>query len=83
MKSGTEQTELDAAHSDRVYSPMPEHQSNQQQRQRPEPAPWHKGIGGGSPIAPKATKPETKSILDKLRRVRPEQARRYVQRQGE
>jgi len=62
---------------------MPEHQPNQGQRQ-PEPAPWNKdSSGGGSPVAPKISRPDTKTILDKLRRVRPDQTKRYVQRQGE
>jgi hypothetical protein len=64
---------------------MPEHQPNQQQRQRePDPTvPWHKGIGGGDPVSPKIEKPDTKSILDKLRRVAPNQAKKYYQWSGE
>ncbi len=57
--------------------------NDQQQRQEPA-TPWHKGgSGGGNPITPKVTKPDTKSILDKLKRVTPNQAKRYIQRQGE
>jgi hypothetical protein len=60
---------------------MPEQQQSQRS---PEPAPWHKdGSGGGDPISPKIEKPDTRSILEKMKRVAPNQAKRYVQRQGE
>lgn len=49
----------------------------------PAPAP---GGGGGSddgPSAPKAEKPNTDDLLKRMRRVDPEQAKRYRQRTGE
>jgi hypothetical protein len=63
---------------------MPEHQPDQQQRKRsPEPAPWQRKGDSGDPVAPKIEKPDTKSILEKMKRVTPNQAKRYRQRAGE
>ena len=48
------------------------------------PAPWERKDGGGDgPKSPDVKKPETKSILERMRRVDPDQARRYRQRTGQ
>ena len=44
----------------------------------PEP-----GGGGGGPAAPKVQKPDTEELLKRMRRVDPDQARRYRQRTGQ
>ena len=54
---------------DRIQKPYP-----------PMPAP---GGGGGGPAAPKVEKPNTEELLKRMRRVNPDQARRYRQRTGE
>lgn len=46
----------------------------------PSPAP---GGGGGGPKAPDVQKPNTDELLKRMRKVDPEQARRYRQRTGE
>jgi hypothetical protein len=53
--------------------------------QRPTgPAPWERKEGDGDgPKTPDVKKPDTKSILERMRRVDPDQARRYRQRTGE
>ncbi len=53
--------------------------------QRPTgPAPWEKKeVDEGGPRRPDATTPDTKELLKKMRRVDPNQARRYRQRTGE
>ena len=53
--------------------------------QRPTgPAPWERKEGGGDgPKSPDVKKPDTKSILERMRRVDPDQARRYRQRTGQ
>ena len=46
----------------------------------PTPAP---GGGGAGPSAPKIEKPGTDELLKRMRRVDPDQARRYRQRTGQ
>ena len=49
-----------------------------------EPAPWgpKKGDGGG-PRSPDVSRPDTKDLLKKMRKVDPNQSKRYRQRTGE
>ena len=48
------------------------------------PAPWERKDGGGDgPKSPDVKKPDTKGILERMRRVDPDQARRYRQRTGQ
>jgi hypothetical protein len=52
--------------------------------QKPRPAPPAPGGGGGEgPKAPKVEKPNTDDLLKRMRKVDPDQARRYRQRTGE
>jgi hypothetical protein len=53
--------------------------------QRPSgPAPWSPQPGdGGGPKAPDVSKPDTKDLLQRMRRVDPNQSKRYRQRTGE
>jgi hypothetical protein len=55
---------------DRIQKPMP-----------PSPAPG--GGGGDGPSAPKVEKPNTEELLKRMRKVDPDQARRYRQRTGQ
>jgi hypothetical protein len=60
------------------YETMPE----QVQRSRPAgPSPG--GGGGDGPTAPKVDKPNTEELLKRMRKVDPDQARRYRQRTGQ
>ncbi|MBM3823516.1 MAG: ubiquitin-like protein UBact [Verrucomicrobia bacterium] len=53
------------------------------QKQRPA-GPGGGGEGGGSePSAPKVDKPNVDDLLKKMKKVDPDQARRYRQRTGE
>ena len=52
-----------------------------QKPQSPMPAPG--GGGGDGPDAPKIEKPNTEELLKRMRRVDPDQARRYRQRTGQ
>lgn len=56
--------------SDRIQKPLP-----------PSPAPG--GGGGGGPAAPRVERPNTEELLKRMRRVDPDQARRYRQRTGQ
>ena len=48
------------------------------------PAPWEKKESEeGGPRRPDATTPDTKELLKKMRRVDPNQAKRYRQRTGQ
>lgn len=47
-----------------------------------EPTPKPGGDDSG-PSAPKVTRPDTKQLLDRMKRVDPDQAKRYRQRSGE
>jgi hypothetical protein len=53
--------------------------------QRPAaPAPWEKReTDDGGPKRPDVTAPDTKELLKKMRRVDPNQAKRYRQRTGQ
>ena len=53
--------------------------------QRPtSPAPWDKKQGDeGGPQRPDVEAPDTKELLKKMRRVDPNQAKRYRQRTGQ
>ena len=57
---------------------MPE----QVQRTRPV-GPSSGGGGGEGPSAPKVDKPNTDELLERMRKVDPDQARRYRQRTGQ
>jgi hypothetical protein len=46
----------------------------------PGPSP---GGGGEGPSAPKVEKPNTEELLKRMRKVDPDQARRYRQRTGQ
>lgn len=54
---------------------------DQAQKQRPI-APSPSG-GGDGPSAPKVDKPNTEELLKRMRKVDPDQARRYRQRTGQ
>ena len=48
------------------------------------PAPWGPKEGdGGGPKAPDVSKPDTKDLLQRMRKVDPNQSRRYRQRTGQ
>jgi hypothetical protein len=49
-----------------------------------EPVPWgpKKGDGGG-PRSPDISRPDTKDLLKKMRKVDPNQSKRYRQRTGQ
>ena len=49
-----------------------------------EPAPWGPKQGdSGSPRSPDISRPDTKDLLKKMRRVDPNQSKRYRQRTGQ
>lgn len=45
--------------------------------------PIHKPGDDGGPSAPKVTRPAGKDLLDRMKRVDPDQAKRYRQRSGQ
>lgn len=51
-----------------------------QKRRQTGPGP---GGGGEGPTGPKVEKPDTKDLLKRMRKVDPEQAKRYRQRTGQ
>jgi len=52
--------------------------------QKPQPAvPAPGGGGGDSPRAPQVDKPSTDELLKRMRKVDPDQAKRYRQRTGQ
>lgn len=58
----------------------------QLERKTRQPEPWKKEEGGGDeegPKRPDVNKPDTQRLLQRMRRVDPDQARRYRQRTGE
>ncbi len=55
---------------------------DQSQRTRPNP-PSGPGGGGDGPSAPKVEKPNVDDLLKRMRKVDPDQARRYRQRTGQ
>lgn len=58
---------------------------DQQQKSRPpEKAPWDQEASPfGGPRSPNVSKPDTNSIMKKLKKVESDQAKRYRQRSGE
>jgi hypothetical protein len=49
-----------------------------------EPAPWGPKQGdGGGPHSPDISRPDTKDLLKKMRKVDPNQSKRYRQRTGQ
>lgn len=55
-----------------------------QMRKPAPPMPAPSGGGGGDgPSAPKVEKPNTEELLKKMRKVDPDQAKRYRQRTGQ
>ncbi len=53
-------------------------------KQRPQPVrPAPGGGGDDGPSAPKVEKPNTDDLLKRMRKVDPDQARRYRQRTGQ
>jgi len=55
-----------------------------QMRKPAPPMPAPSGGGGGDgPAAPKVEKPNTEELLKKMRKVDPDQAKRYRQRTGQ
>jgi hypothetical protein len=49
-----------------------------------EPAPWGPKQGdGGGPRSPDISRPDTKDLLKKMRKVDPNQSKRYRQRTGQ
>jgi hypothetical protein len=55
---------------------------DQTQKQRPAP-PSPGGGGGEGPREPQVEKPNTEDLLKRMRKVDPDQARRYRQRTGQ
>ena len=55
---------------------------DQTQKQRPAP-PSRGGGGGEGPREPQVEKPNTEELLKRMRKVDPDQARRYRQRTGQ
>lgn len=54
------------------------------QKPRPTtPGPGPGGGGEGGPREPRVDKPDTEELLKRMRKVDPDQARRYRQRTGE
>ena len=53
------------------------------QAQKTRPVPPAPGGGGDGPASPKVDKPNTEELLKRMRKVDPDQARRYRQRTGE
>ena len=52
--------------------------------QKPQPAtPAPGGGGGDTPRAPQVDKPNTEELLKRMRKVDPDQAKRYRQRTGQ
>ncbi|HSI82371.1 MAG: ubiquitin-like protein UBact [Candidatus Methylacidiphilales bacterium] len=56
---------------------------DQLQKPRPQTVPQESGPGGGGPSAPKTDRPNVDDLLKKMRKVDPDQAKRYRQRTGE
>jgi hypothetical protein len=53
------------------------------QTQKTRPTAPGPGGGGDGPTAPKVEKPNTEELLKRMRKVDPDQARRYRQRTGQ
>lgn len=54
-----------------------------QKSRPPAPAPGGGGGGGEGPTAPKIEKPNVQDLLKRMRKVDPDQAKRYRQRTGQ
>ncbi len=61
---------MNAYLDDRAVRPLP-------------PTPTHRDSDDGGPSRPAVPKPDTRNLLDRMKRVDPKQARRYRQRSGE
>jgi hypothetical protein len=61
----------------RYITPMPD------QAQKNRPVAPGSGGGGDGPSAPKVEKPNTEELLKRMRKVDPDQAKRYRQRTGQ
>lgn len=58
--------------------------SVEDRRQREKPSePWDNPDSGPGPRRPDVDRPETRELLERMRRIDPRQARRYRQRSGE
>jgi hypothetical protein len=56
----------------------------QERKQRPVPQePWQKPGDGEGPRRPEIRRPDSRELLERMRRVDPNTARRYRQRSGE
>jgi hypothetical protein len=55
----------------------------QDQAQKNRPVAPGSGSGGDGPSAPKIEKPNTQELLKRMRKVDPDQAKRYRQRTGQ
>ena len=55
---------------------------DQAQKTRPV-GPTGPGSGGDGPLSPKVEKPNTEELLKRMRKVDPDQAKRYRQRTGQ
>jgi len=56
----------------------------QERKSRPAPAePWQKPGDEGGPRRPEVKRPNTRELLERMRRVDPNTARRYRQRSGQ
>jgi hypothetical protein len=54
------------------------------QLQKPKPAmPQPRSGGGEGPSAPQVDKPDVKRLLERMKKVDPDQAKRYRQRTGQ
>ena len=53
------------------------------QAQKTRPVPPGPGSGGDGPTSPKVEKPNTEELLKRMRKVDPDQAKRYRQRTGQ
>ena len=51
--------------------------------QKPQPVAPGPGGGGGEPREPQIEKPNTEELLKRMRKVDPDQAKRYRQRTGQ
>jgi hypothetical protein len=61
------------------YKDMPE-----RTQKPPAPAPWEPKQGDGDgPRSPDVSKPDTKDLLKRMRKVDPNQSKRYRQRTGQ
>ena len=65
-----------------IMSELPDNQKRQQTPlpQGPSPLPKNDNIG---PETPRISKPDTNNLLERMKRVAPDNARRYHQRSGE